>query len=134
MEEFIPGTMLSSILGQWFSKWSERDQHHLGTCYNCLFLGLTPDLLNQKLGEQTQQTVFEQAHQVILMVLKCENHGSRAVNVQFVYGPLHQNQLGLMKQNFCVKFVDTDLSHMHSVVGFLFDNLLERIISLVLSS
>ena len=30
--------------------WDPQLQHRLGTCKSCKFLGLTPDLMNQKLG------------------------------------------------------------------------------------
>lgn len=47
---------------------TSREQHHLGPCEKCKFLGPTPDLLNQKLW------AWGPALQVILCSLKFENH------------------------------------------------------------
>lgn len=63
-----------------------------------------------------------------------ENHCSRTVVFTVCsMDCCYQNQVGLVKQHFCLRVLDTDLSPMLSVVGLLFGTVLERIISLVLS-
>lgn len=127
-------TLLFIIFRQRFSKWSQREQHHLGARYNCLFSGSTPDLTESEIGEWDLANCVWTSPPGILTVLKCENHCSRAVVFTVCsMDCCYQNQVGLVKQHFCLRVLDTDLSPMLSVIGLLFGTVLERIISLVLS-
>lgn len=65
------------LLGKWFSQCRPKptpDQHHLGVCWKCKFLGTTSDLLNQKLRAGKQQSMLNKFSRWFWCTLKLNQH------------------------------------------------------------